>query len=65
MEANTLSNTDKLLTLTEAADYMRVSKMFIWHRRKEGKLVALRAGKKVLFHKSTIDSFLRGNNQNL
>lgn len=50
--------TEHLLTLNEAAAYMRCSRVFIWKQRKDGKLKSLSAGKKVLFQKSAIDSYL-------
>ena len=61
MNAELINPADRLLTLDEAAEYMRCSKVFIWHRRKEGKLKAIQAGRKVLFQRSAIDSFLNIN----
>lgn len=54
----TINPNDKLLTLQEASEYMRVSKVFIWKRRKEGKLKSVAAGKKILLRRSDIDAFL-------
>jgi excisionase family DNA binding protein len=63
MKAELIPTADKLLTYNEAAAYMRCSKVFIWKRRKEGKLAFIRAGSKVLFQKSAIDSYLNINNR--
>lgn len=49
---------EQLLTVNEVAAYMRCSRVFIWKIRKDGKLNCLKAGKKVLFQKSAIDSYL-------
>ena len=52
---------ERLLTYDEAADYMRCSKVFIWKQRRDGKLKAVMAGRKVLFQRSAIDDFLKIN----
>lgn len=49
---------DQLITTNEAAQYMRCTRAFLWKMRKEGKLQSLSAGKKVLFERSAIESFL-------
>ena len=58
MQNQILTQTDNLLTIKEAATYMRCSKVFIWKIRKAGKLRFLRAGRKVLFNKADIDHYL-------
>jgi excisionase family DNA binding protein len=63
MNALLIDPSDRLLTLDEAADYMRCSKVFIWYRRKEGKLIAIRAGKKVLLKRSEIDAYLNNSKE--
>jgi hypothetical protein len=49
---------DELLTSEQAKDYLKCSSVFLWKKRKEGKIQAVNAGKKVLYPKSTLDSFL-------
>lgn len=58
MKVELMPAADNLLTYDEAAAYMRCSKVFIWRRRKEGKLAFIQAGSKVLFQKSAIDAYL-------
>lgn len=58
---DTIPQQDCLLTLKEAADYLRVSKVFIWKIRKEGSIQSIKAGKKVLIRKSAIDAYLNAN----
>lgn len=48
----------RLITNKEAAAYMRCSTVFLWKMRKEGRLRSLSAGKKVLYEKSELDTFL-------
>jgi excisionase family DNA binding protein len=61
MNATVTHQEDPLLTLTEAADYLRVSKVFLWQKRKEGLIQFIKAGKKVLIRKSAIESYLAAN----
>lgn len=55
------SQTDQLLTLNEAAQYLRVSVVFLWQKRKEGAIQSIKAGKKVLIRKSAIEAYLQAN----
>lgn len=50
---------DELLTIDQASDYLKCSAVFLWKKRKEGKIKAVNAGKKVLYPKSSLDSFLQ------
>ena len=50
---------DELLTQQEAATYLKSSKVFIWKLAKAGKIKVLNANKKVLYPKSSIDSYLQ------
>lgn len=50
---------DELYTLDEAKKYMKCSSVFLWKKRKEGKINAVNAGKKVLYPKSSLDSYLQ------
>ena len=53
------SNLDKeLLTIEQTMNYLKCSQVFLWKRRKEGKIKSVNAGKKVLIVKSSIDEFL-------
>lgn len=61
MKADVIEPQDRLLTYEEASEYMRCSKVFLWRRKKEGKLKAVTAGKKVLFRRSDIDAYLNLN----
>lgn len=54
---NDLSN--ELLTIKEAQLYMKCSDVFLWKRRKEGKIQSVNAGKKILIPKTSIDAFLK------
>ena len=58
MDNNSPLISDPIFTLSEAAQYIRCSKVFIWQRRRAGDLVGLHAGRKVLFRKSELDRFL-------
>jgi len=49
---------DELLTISQAAKYLKCSTVFIWKRRKEGKLESVGAGKKILIRMSSIDAYL-------
>jgi excisionase family DNA binding protein len=54
-----ITSAETLLTIAEASEYLRCSSVFIWKLRKQGKLKALNAGRKVLIQKSEIDSYLQ------
>lgn len=48
----------ELLTIAQAKDYLKCSHVFILKCRKEGKIRAVNAGRKVLIVKSSIDEYL-------
>lgn len=48
----------ELLTISQAREYLKCSHVFLWKRRKEGKIKSVNAGKKVLIIKSSIDEYL-------
>ena len=53
---------DQLLTVRQAAEYLKCSTVFIYLRRKEGKIKALTVGtKKVLIPKESLDCFIKLN----
>jgi excisionase family DNA binding protein len=49
-----------LLTVTEAADYLRVSKSAIYSWVERGRLPCLRAGSALRFRVSDLDAWLEG-----
>jgi hypothetical protein len=53
----------ELLTINQAKSYMKCSHVFLWKRRKEGLIKTINAGKKVLIPKSSIDAYLKINQQ--
>ena len=50
---------DELLTDNQAKEYLKCSSVFLWKRRKEGKIKAVNAGKKLLYPKSSLDQYLQ------
>lgn len=50
---------DELLTDEQAREYLKCSSVFLWKKRKEGKITAVNAGKKILYPKSVLDSYLQ------
>ncbi len=50
---------DELLTIEQAMEYLKCSAVFLWKRRKEGKIKAVNAGKKVLYPKSVLNDYLQ------
>ncbi|MBK8808674.1 MAG: helix-turn-helix domain-containing protein [Bacteroidales bacterium] len=50
---------DELFTDAQARKYLKCSSVFLWKRRKEGKIIAVNAGKKILYPKSSLDSYLQ------
>lgn len=50
---------EELLTDKQAKDYLNCSSVFLWKKRKEGKIQAVNAGKKVLYPKSSLDEYLQ------
>ncbi|MEJ7740188.1 MAG: helix-turn-helix domain-containing protein [Chitinophagaceae bacterium] len=49
---------DELLTDQQAAEYIKCSSVFLWQQRKAGHLKAVRAGKKLLYPKSSLNAFI-------
>jgi PTS system nitrogen regulatory IIA component len=54
---------DKLLTVTELSEYLRLNKVSIWKYAKEGKLPAFRIGRCWRFSKRLIDEVLQCSNK--
>lgn len=52
----------QLLTIEQAKNYMKCSNVFLWQRRKEGKIQTVHANSKVLIPKTSIDAYLGLNN---
>ena len=50
---------DELLTDEQAREYLKCSSVFLWKKRKEGKIKAVNAGKKILYPKSVLDNYLQ------
>lgn len=50
---------DELFTDEQARKYLKCSAVFLWKKRKEGKIKAVNAGKKVLYPKSSLDDYLQ------
>lgn len=50
---------DELLTDNQAKEYLKCSSVFLWKRRKEGKIKAVNAGKKLLYPKSSLNDYLQ------
>ncbi len=49
---------DELLTDEQARKYLKCSSVFLWKKRKEGKIKAVNAGKKVLYPLSALNEYL-------
>jgi PTS system nitrogen regulatory IIA component len=52
---------EKLLTVTELSEYLRLNKVSIWKYAKEGKLPAFKIGRCWRFSKRIIDEVLQYN----
>ncbi|SFP92284.1 Helix-turn-helix domain-containing protein [Parafilimonas terrae] len=55
---NTTNLNEDLITIAQAKGYLKCSHVFLWKRRKEGKIKSVNAGKKVLIVKASIDEYL-------
>ena len=55
------SEQDELLTIEQARQYLKCSAVFLWKKRKEGKIKAVNAGKKVLYSKSELNNYVQLN----
>jgi hypothetical protein len=53
------SDQDDLLTDLQAREYLKCSSVFLWKQRKDGKIKAVNAGKKILYPKSALDNYLK------
>lgn len=53
------TDADELFTDQQAKDYLKCSSVFLWKKRKEGKIKALNAGKKLLYPKSSLNDYLQ------
>lgn len=49
---------DRYMTTDQAAEYLHCSKVYLWKLRSAGKLEPKRLGKKILYQKSQLDSYL-------
>lgn len=61
MNENTDTLNQQLLTIKQAKAYMKCSHVFLWKRRREGKIITVHAGKKILLPKASIDAYLQFN----
>ncbi len=52
----------ELLTINQAAKYLKCSRVFLWQQRKKGQISTINVGKKkLLIPKASIDAFLKLN----
>jgi excisionase family DNA binding protein len=58
MDSTLIPPADRLLTVREAMEYLRCSRMLLWQIRHRGELSAFKVGKKLLFRRSDLDNFL-------
>jgi len=49
----------KLMTIKEVADYLRLSKVTVYKMTRQGKIPALKIGKQWRYNKSEIDSWVK------
>ena len=61
MSKESISKPSDLMTLKEAAEYLRCSKVSIWRKRKNGQLIGIKAGGKILFKKNSVEAYLESN----
>ena len=50
---------DELLTTAQAREYLKCSAGFLWKLRRDNKIKALNAGKKILFPKTSLNEYLQ------
>src|SRR3954447_24223393 len=55
-----LGDTSPWLTVDEAAEYLRCSKQAVYDRVHQNALQPGRDGRRLLFHRDTLDAYLRG-----
>ena len=48
------------MTAQEVADYLRLSKRWVYAKASSGELPSVRIGRSVRFHRDEIDAFVRG-----
>lgn len=56
-------NSQQLLTVKEAASYLRCSRGTVWNMRKEGLLQGSKIGRKVLFMLKDLESLVESNKE--
>jgi len=49
----------RLMTIKEVADYLRLSKVTVYKMTRQGKIPALKIGKQWRYNKSEIDSWVK------
>ncbi len=50
---------NRLMTIKEVADYLRLSKVTVYKMTRQGKIPALKIGKQWRYNKSEIDSWVQ------
>lgn len=58
MSTDDQTSADSLLTLPEAADYLRLAKQTIYNLVNRGEIPYLKAGRQLRFRKSDLDAWL-------
>jgi len=54
----------RLMTIREIADYLRLSKVTVYKMTRQGKIPALKIGKQWRYNKSEIDSWVKQKSNN-
>lgn len=54
----------RLMTIREVADYLRLSKVTVYKMTRQGKIPALKIGKQWRYNKSEIDSWVKQKSNN-
>lgn len=54
--------TQNILTLDEAADYLRISSRTLWDQVQHGRVPSFRAGRQHRFSRAALDEWIRGAN---
>ena len=49
---------DEYMTVAEAVKFLKISKVSLWHARREGRITALLSGRKVLFRRADLENLL-------
>lgn len=58
IEVKNLEEIDRLITVNEAAKFLKISRVTLWKYRSEGKIKHVQDGKRILFRKEDIENFL-------